>query len=153
MAISTTRDFAVAAFVVHDGRVLLHWHAKLQRWLPPGGHIEPNELPDEAAVREVLEETGVHVRLDDAPETAPDLPRPGVPRPLARPAGIVLTAIAPGHEHIDLVYFGTGAPAGDRVGVGWFRAADLPALNLTDEIADWCGVVLARHALPSSPGG
>jgi hypothetical protein len=44
-----TRDFTVAVFVVHQGRVLLHFHEKLRRWLPPGGHIEPNELPDDAA--------------------------------------------------------------------------------------------------------
>ncbi len=58
-----TRDFTVAVFVVHRDRVLLHFHQKLQRWLPPGGHIEPNELPDEAALREVMEETGVACRL------------------------------------------------------------------------------------------
>ena len=43
-----TREFTVAVFVVHDDRVLLHFHRKLSLWLPPGGHIEPNELPDEA---------------------------------------------------------------------------------------------------------
>ncbi len=145
-----TRDFAVAAFVVHDGRVLLHWHAKLQRWLPPGGHIEPNELPDEAAVREVLEETGVAATLVDVPESDSDLPRPGVPRPLARPAGIVLTAISPGHQHIDLVYFATGEPADPRDGVGWFCRDELTALGLTDEISDWCTAVLAT--LPALPG-
>ena len=31
------REFTVAVFVIHDGQVLLHWHRKLQRWLPPGG--------------------------------------------------------------------------------------------------------------------
>ena len=56
-----TRDFTVAVFVVHDHRVLLHFHQKLDRWLPPGGHIEANELPDEAAVREVMEETSLEV--------------------------------------------------------------------------------------------
>jgi 8-oxo-dGTP pyrophosphatase MutT (NUDIX family) len=138
-----TRDFAVAAFVVHGRRVLLHWHAKLGRWLPPGGHIEPNELPDEAAIREVWEETGVTAVLLDAPDAEPHLQRPGVPRPLARPAGIVLTAISPGHQHIDLVYFATGEPAAPRDGVGWFGPAELPALGLTAEIADWCAAVLA----------
>ncbi len=147
--VEMTRDFAVAAFVVHDGRVLLHWHAKLGRWLPPGGHIEPNELPDEAAIREVLEETGVEASLVDAPEANPDLPQPGVPRPLARPAGIVLTAISPGHQHIDLVYFATGAPAAPRDGVGWFGPDELPALGLTAEISDWCAAVL--DAIPASP--
>ena len=62
-SIATTRDFTVAVFVVHRERVLLHLHEKLNRWLPPGGHIEPNELPDEAAKREVFEETGVAAAL------------------------------------------------------------------------------------------
>ena len=57
------RHFTVAVFVVWEGRVLLHLHRKLGMWLPPGGHIERDELPDDAAVREVLEETGVEVEL------------------------------------------------------------------------------------------
>ncbi len=48
-----TRDWTVATFVVHEDRVLLLWHRKLSMWLPPGGHIDLHELPDEAAVREV----------------------------------------------------------------------------------------------------
>ena len=47
------RHFTVAVFVVWEGKVLLHRHRKLGMWLPPGGHIEKVELPDEAAVREV----------------------------------------------------------------------------------------------------
>lgn len=141
-----TRDWAVAVVVVHDGRVLLHWHRRLGRWLPPGGHVEPHELPDAAAVREVFEETGVAVRLLGAPTQA-EPPLPGRPRPLCRPAGIVLTAIAPGHEHVDLVYFATGEPAEPVEGVGWFGPADWPNLALTDEIADWCRAALA--AVPS----
>ena len=30
-------------------------------WCLPGGHIEPNELAKEAVVREVVEETGIHL--------------------------------------------------------------------------------------------
>ncbi len=60
-----TRDITVAVFVTDGRAVLLHLHQTLGRWLPPGGHIEPNELPDEAAVREVLEETGVHATLGE----------------------------------------------------------------------------------------
>jgi 8-oxo-dGTP pyrophosphatase MutT (NUDIX family) len=56
MTPAISRDFTVAVFVVHAGRVLLHPHVKSGLWLPPGGHIEPNELPDEAALREVEEE-------------------------------------------------------------------------------------------------
>ncbi len=49
--------------MVFEGKVLLHRHRKLGTWLPPGGHIEKDELPDDAAVREVGEETGVRVEL------------------------------------------------------------------------------------------
>src|SRR3712207_2453622 len=54
----TGRHFTVAVFVVWEGMVLLHLHRKLGMWLPPGGHIERDELPDNAAIREVYEETG-----------------------------------------------------------------------------------------------
>lgn len=43
-------------------QVLLHLHRRIGRWLQPGGHIEPGERPEDAAIRETLEETGVAVR-------------------------------------------------------------------------------------------
>src|SRR5437016_5383970 len=39
--------------------VLIIWHHRLQRWLQPGGHVEDNEDPFGAAVRETEEETGI----------------------------------------------------------------------------------------------
>ena len=39
-------DFTVAIFVVHDGKVLLIHHRKLDQWLPLGGHIELDEDPE-----------------------------------------------------------------------------------------------------------
>ena len=97
------RDFTVAVFVVRDGGVLLHWHKRLARWLPPGGHIEPNELPDDAALREVFEETGLSIELIcDKPNPASGN---GAPVQLCQPAGIQLEDISPGHQHIDLIYF------------------------------------------------
>jgi 8-oxo-dGTP pyrophosphatase MutT (NUDIX family) len=139
---SVTRDFCVAVFVVHDGRVLLHRHKKLNRWLPPGGHIEPNELPDEAALREVLEETGVTATL--APERGIDIDLTGQPKQLARPAGIQLADIGrDGHQHIDLVYFATGEPAEPQPDVAWFSEAEWPSLDLTEEVAAWCRAAVA----------
>lgn len=131
-----TRDFTTAVFVVHEGRVLLHRHVKLNRWLPPGGHIEPNEIPDEAALREVFEETGVRATLVGTP--AIDIDLPGQPKQLCPPAGIQITAIAPGHEHIDIVYFATGEPAEARPEVGWFGPDEWEPLALTEEITAWC---------------
>ena len=137
-----SRDFTVAVFVVNAGKVLLHHHAKLGRWLPPGGHIEPDELPDDAAVREVLEETGVEATL--LGDRAIDVDAPGQPVQLCRPAGIQLADIRPGHQHIDLVYVATGEPAEPRDGVGWFGPDEWAALDLTDEVVAWCMLAIDR---------
>src|SRR5438105_4903952 len=143
------RHFTVAVFVVHGARVLLHYHRKLGKWLPPGGHIEDNELPDDAALREVLEETGIRARL-----VGPHgLPGSFDVDQLVVPAGVQVERIYPGHEHIDLVYFARPA-AGDLKAaevdprlaesdrVGWYAADELPALGANDEIQAW-----ARRAL------
>jgi 8-oxo-dGTP pyrophosphatase MutT (NUDIX family) len=144
------REFTVAVFVVHDGQVLLHWHRKLRRWLPPGGHIEAGELPDEAAIRETLEETGMHVTLVDAP-LAPGveapITEPGSPPRLAQPLGVQLEDIAPGHQHIDLIYLARPqpgratrpVPAADdpEARPAWFGPETWGALRLTEEVRRW----------------
>ncbi|HEY2593369.1 MAG TPA: NUDIX domain-containing protein [Chloroflexota bacterium] len=135
------RHFTVAVFVVHASQVLLHYHRKLGRWLPPGGHIEANELPDKAAVREVLEETGIRARLIGGRGLPID-----APRQLVLAAGIQVEPIYPGHEHIDLVYFARPERADaveidprlaelDRV--GWYAADELDALGVDTEIQAW----------------
>lgn len=142
-----TRDFTVAVFVVHDGKVLLHFHQKLQRWLPPGGHIEPNELPDEAAVREVMEETGVACTLFRGDSlTFEDAT---LPVQLVTPAGIQLEQIGPDHQHIDLIYFATGSPAKSRPRVDWFSLDKMEPLALTEEVATWCRVAVETVATTS----
>ncbi|HEV2526909.1 MAG TPA: NUDIX domain-containing protein [Thermomicrobiales bacterium] len=137
-----TRDFTVAVFVIAQGRVLLQWHRKLSRWLPPGGHIEPGELPDDAAVREVLEETGQTVRLIGGTGLGLSLRGEGIPRQLMRPIGIQLEDISPGHQHIDLVYFAVPEPRQDTPALpertGWYGPAEWAELGLTDEVAAWC---------------
>ena len=63
---TTTPGHVTGSAIVLDEpreRVLVVWHAALQRWLQPGGHSEPDdESPLATAVRELAEETGV--RLD-----------------------------------------------------------------------------------------
>lgn len=55
------RHFTTSVYILHEEKVLLLLHPKLKKWLPPGGHIEKNETPPEAARREVLEETGLEI--------------------------------------------------------------------------------------------
>ena len=57
------RHFTATGFVVHNRHVLLHWHPKIQAWLPPGGHLHQNEDPVQAVVREINEETGLKVEI------------------------------------------------------------------------------------------
>jgi 8-oxo-dGTP pyrophosphatase MutT (NUDIX family) len=45
------------------GRVLMIRHGDVQRWEIPGGQVDPQEPPADAAVREMWEETGLHVEL------------------------------------------------------------------------------------------
>lgn len=94
-----TRDFTATTFVVRGGETLLLFHKKIRMWLPPGGHIDPHELPCDAAVREVKEETGLDVALR-VPRIAL-----GQVHMLSQPECILLEQISPGHEHIDLIYF------------------------------------------------
>ena len=50
-----------------DG-VLLVLHRRLQRWLLPGGHVEPEDAAiGDAGRREVVEETGAILRIDPLP--------------------------------------------------------------------------------------
>ena len=143
---ATTRDWAATVFVAWDGRVLLHRHRKLGMWLPPGGHVEDGELPDEAAVREVWEEAGVRIELigDHALQIEE-------PRQLLRPRGVQLERIADDHEHIDLIYFGRpvppydGALREDDPTLGWYGPGDLEDLPLTDELRHWCELVFAER--------
>lgn len=38
---------------------LLVYHRHLNRWIQPGGHIEPYETPQQGALREAMEESGI----------------------------------------------------------------------------------------------
>lgn len=141
------REFTVATFVVHKGKVLLLLHRKLGIWLPPGGHIEENELPDEAAVREVWEEAGVECELYG--ERGVPVAEP---RQLFRPYGVHCVEIAPGHEHIDLIYFSTlkpGTSATPRSNceskrIGWFSPAEWYTLNLKEDVRLWAARAVAE---------
>jgi len=60
-----TRIGAYAVLLDDQGRILLaFWNrGDLAAWTLPGGGVEPGETPEQAAVREVREETGYDVEL------------------------------------------------------------------------------------------
>ena len=64
-------DFVVSIFIVNRGRVLLCWHKKYREWLPIGGHVDLDEDPDHALMKEIREECGLEVKvLSDRPAMA-----------------------------------------------------------------------------------
>ena len=104
-----------SAIVLGPEGVLLHFHKKLHLWLQPGGHIEENEPPWDAAHREVWEETGLRPIV--AAERGDGTRRDVVFHVDVHPAGA--------HTHLDLRYllFASGTPSpppGESQLVRWF---------------------------------
>ena len=102
-------DFTASVFIVNGNAVLLRKHEKYDKWLQPGGHIELDEDPAQAAVREAKEETGLDVELlGECPEiTGAEgaIRSVRMPRFLNRHVAQAST----GHEHIDHIYLGTSS--------------------------------------------
>jgi 8-oxo-dGTP pyrophosphatase MutT (NUDIX family) len=101
------RHHTATAYVVSGAHTLLLWHRKLRMWLPPGGHLEPNEDPVQGALREAREESGLEVEVIPPPGLLViEASAPGV---LPPPAVILIEDIVrddqPFHQHIDHVYF------------------------------------------------
>lgn len=96
------KHFTSSALIVENNRVLLVYHKKLGVWLYPGGHIEKNENPDEALIREVKEETGLDIEIiSNKDDTLSDKKRDisSLHIPYA-----ILCELVGDHYHNDLIY-------------------------------------------------
>jgi 8-oxo-dGTP diphosphatase len=134
------RHFTASGIVLADQQVLLVEHRKLGMWLYPGGHIEPDEDPVQAVLREVAEETGLACRIVTAPQfvhpAATVLPAPFTILVHDIPAN----AQTPLHQHIDLVYVlaperGQATPQLEEVtGCRWVPLAGVADLHTPPEL-------------------
>lgn len=96
-------DFTVVAYIVHDQRVLMINHRQLKKWLPPGGHIELDENPDQALFREINEETGIdrrHLRVLGHKLQLKSLDTEF----LLTPSFLDIHKISDTHRHIGMIY-------------------------------------------------
>jgi 8-oxo-dGTP pyrophosphatase MutT (NUDIX family) len=112
-----------------SGRVLLHHHKSLNRWLQLGGHAEYETDPAQIAMREAVEESGL-----------PDLrffPADVEPRPTDIDVHTIpQTGTRPEHLHLDFRYLlATAQPGKLRAGVGesdrflWIEPAGVARLT------------------------
>jgi 8-oxo-dGTP pyrophosphatase MutT (NUDIX family) len=113
-----------------DGeRLLLVHHRRLDRWLLPGGHVEPEDLEIwDAARREVVEETGAHLAPDDAPPLA-GLDVHGIPAGKGEPY----------HLHHDLLFHFLATAETLQVSeeshaVAWCSTAEFDRYSVPDNV-------------------
>jgi len=146
-------DFTVSVFVVDGQRVLLVHHRRLNRWLPLGGHIELDEDPEQAALREAREESGLEIELlGERPPTTGD----GT-RALIAPRYLDIHRITETHEHIGLIYWArpragqlTLAPD-EHHDIRWCAEPDLERLQppVSEAIKWYCRQALREAGGPA----
>ena len=141
-------DFIAEAYIVHDHKVLLRKHDKYKIWLPVGGHVELDEDPPQAAIREAKEEVGLDIEIiattpvrtfDDSKDLIP-------------PQFMNRHRVNDSHEHIAFIYFAKSKSDVVRQGdtevsddIRWFTAEELsdPTLDMRDRIKYYAHAALA----------
>jgi 8-oxo-dGTP pyrophosphatase MutT (NUDIX family) len=132
------RHFVATGYVVRGDKTLLLFHKKLKMWLPPGGHMDDGELPEETVRREILEETGLSVDIISPRRPQGDLRV----QYLHIPNHMQLENIPgdPPHQHIDFIFYcaaknGTVALRPDEHDhMRWYSLKELETAEIEDEV-------------------
>lgn len=140
------RHFCASAFVVNpeNNKLLLVKHHLYDKWVQPGGHIEENETPEEAAMREVFEETGIKIKL-----LGEHFPRED---DLIRPLGIQCNRKENGDKHFDIIYAAVPNNAEEDVIIsnestdaGWFSRNELENIPVFSDIKITVDYILKNY--------
>ncbi len=144
------RHFTATAFIIDSKkRTLLLWHKRLQRWMPPGGHVDMNETPEDAAARECKEETNLDVEIIG--DTSTDLFEENrlEGSMLKKPIAMLLEEIPaspernePAHQHMDFLYIAKPLNETQAVQIAhgesdrmrWFTFEEVEKLSIETEI-------------------
>ena len=149
-------DFVTGVFIVHGDRVLLRKHDKYKIWLPPGGHIELDEDPNQCAVREAKEEVGLDIILKNFDPINHHFKES---TELIPPQFLHRHYVNEVHEHISFIYFATTTSDHIQQGstevsdeIRWFTKEDLdnPAFGVGDATTYYAKAALSALTQPSS---
>lgn len=149
-----TQHLAAGCLVLNreKTKVLVIYHPRLQKWVIPGGHVENDEAPHEAAVRETKEETGIDAHLFLTEQPLLTIPA-GTETPLPFPVALLRESIpatskVPAHHHIDFIYLAHAEePAGDPPlhemnGARWVTKEELLHLDTFESIRQLCRTLM-----------
>lgn len=140
------RHFCASAFVINpeNKKILLVKHHLYDRWVQPGGHIEDNETPEEAAMREVYEETGLKIKL-----LGERFPRED---DLIRPLGIQCNRKDNGDRHFDFLYAAVPNDldselviSNESFDIGWFSRKELENMKVFPDVKITMDYVLKTY--------
>lgn len=139
------RHFGASAYIIDPmtKKILLVEHKDFNRWVQPGGHIEEYETPEEAAVREAYEETGIKVKL-----LGERFPRE---EDFIRPLGIQKNRSKNGILYVDILYpaiplHGTELIMNDESkNIAWFSREELEEINVFDDIKITMDYILEHY--------
>lgn len=140
------RHFCASAFVINpiDKKILLVKHHLWDKWVQPGGHMEDGETPEEAAIREVYEETGIKISL-----LGERFPRED---DMIRPLGIQCNRKDNGEKHFDIIY--AAVPnnevtdlviSNESYDIGWFSRKELENLPVFPDVKITMDYVLKNY--------
>lgn len=140
------RHFCASAFVINpiDKKILLVKHHLWDKWVQPGGHMEDGETPEEAAIREVYEETGVKISL-----LGERFPRED---DMIRPLGIQCNRKDNGEKHFDIIY--AAVPnnevtdlliSNESYDIGWFSRKELENLPVFPDVKITMDYILREY--------
>jgi 8-oxo-dGTP pyrophosphatase MutT (NUDIX family) len=144
------KHFTATAFVIDSRkRTLLIKHKRLGRWMPPGGHIDENETPEEAAIRECKEETGLDVVILGEEQTNLFAGNPTEGQMLKKPIAMLLENIPaseernePAHQHMDFLFVARPVNEAQNLSLAkaegeemrWFTRKEIEVLNEKTQI-------------------
>lgn len=138
------KHFCVTVYIIKKNKVLLIDHKKLGKWLPPGGHVETNESPADAAKREVREETGLEINF--------------IPNMLTTSWGIQHNLINKDHEHFDIIYAAkpvtqkTKLNTKETNGLKWFALKEInkKGFRTFAKTKKWCNFFIGKNEKTTS---